>query len=357
ETSGSAEELAKLRGALEAQSADLELLQQRDQQDDAYREELQELRRNSEATEVRHREAEEQLRELRALLASSQQNSKAVLTAKTTDLEAKHSAEVRGLQSRVAAAEVQEQLAEAKAQQLKDFFKDRLVADSQAADEAKISRLANSAYEQELETVRQKHKEAESKQQAAEARAVELGQKLADAEKAASEAAQKQIDELDATREDELRSVRQQMEVAEIRMNKVESKASEIRQKLVAAEVSMGEEAQRKQRVLMSEHHSARTASSSPGPRGRRPGGRAPPTAVLDDREAARWMATADEATERLKQFEAENTGSGFDLKRASTTVTPQQFEDKKKELESRLAAAEKALAGMQEVPDDISDA
>ncbi|CAE8704487.1 unnamed protein product, partial [Polarella glacialis] len=118
ETSGSAEELAKLRGALEAQSADLELLQQRDQQDDAYREELQELRRNSEATEVRHREAEEQLRELRALLASSQQNSKAVLTAKTTDLEAKHSAEVRGLQSRVAAAEVQEQLAEAKVMNL-----------------------------------------------------------------------------------------------------------------------------------------------------------------------------------------------------------------------------------------------
>jgi len=301
-------ELEKLRVALEdaqkKQAADLEAVTQRDHQEEGLRQELLDLKKNREATDKRRAEAEEQLNELRAMLSSAQ--------GRTEASEAQHEQEIRSLQSRCETAEVKGQLAEANAQQLKE----RLIAQANGLDEKERER--------ELEDVRQRHKDAETKQKAADARAEELRRRLEEAENAALLTKQQHVASPDTAKEDEIRSLRQQMEAAEERMNKVESQASQFREKLAAAESSLNQGAQRKRDMLDSQRerslgHEPQTPEES--------------SKHFAETAASQWRQAADQASEQL-------AGSDY--------AAPDQFADKKKELEQRLASAESTLKNLQ---------
>ena len=72
---------------------------------------------------------------------------------------------------------------------------------------------------------------------------------LEEAERRALEAAQQQKAFLDAAREEEVNNLRKQMQTAEEKVDKMESQASQFRERLAAAEVSLSEEAQQKRFV------------------------------------------------------------------------------------------------------------
>ena len=72
---------------------------------------------------------------------------------------------------------------------------------------------------------------------------------MEEAERRALEAAQQQKAFLDAAREEEVNNLRKQMQTAEEKVDKMESQASQFREKLAAAEVSLSEEAQQKRFV------------------------------------------------------------------------------------------------------------
>eukprot|EP00439_Symbiodinium_sp_Y106_P064267 s1862_g10.t1 len=315
------DELAQLREALEeaqrTSAFDKDALQQREQQERSYLEELEQLKRNREATDKRRAEAEGHLSELREMLASAQKrNDEAGETQK--EQATRHAMEVRGLQTRCETAEVQEQLAEAKAQKLKE----RLVTELQAADEAgsKQQKQLEKEREKELEDVRQQQREAETDRKAADARAEELKRKLEEAERRAFEAAHQQKGNVDAAKEEEIFKLRQQMETAEEKADKTEAQASQLREKLAMAEVSLSEEAQR--RIDLIEQERLRSLGTEAN--GKK---------TVDD-AATHWKTTADQASERLAH-------RGFQS----------DFGDKDREIDKRLESAKKFLQKSAEVP------
>ncbi|CAK9002807.1 unnamed protein product [Durusdinium trenchii] len=310
------EELDHLKEALDEarklQSADRELLEERQKQDAHYVAELEELKRNREASDRNRAEAEGHLSELREMLASAQKRSDdAVESSKS--IESKHAqavVELRGMQSRCESAEIQEELAEAKAQRLKEKLMTEMQA-AQAADEGSKMQKLEKARDRELEDVRQLQREAESNRKAADARAEELRKRLEEAERRAHEAAQQQKASLDAAREEEVNNLRKQMQTAEEKVDKMESQASQFREKLAAAEVSLSEEAQRRRDLLESE----RLRSLGEG-----------------GADAAHWKIAADQAHE---QFSSEREFKS-------------EFGGKDKELEQRLENAERALKSLE---------
>ncbi|CAE7550187.1 GDB1, partial [Symbiodinium microadriaticum] len=315
------DELAQLREALEeaqrTSAFDKDALQQREQQERSYLEELEQLKRNREATDKRRAEAEGHLSELREMLASAQKRSdEAGETQK--EQATRHAMEVRGLQTRCETAEVQEQLAEAKAQKLKE----RLVTELQAADEAgsKQQKQLEKEREKELEDVRQQQREAETDRKAADARAEELKKKLEEAERRAFEAAHHQKANVDAAKEEEICKLRQQMETAEEKADKTEAQASQLREKLAMAEVSLSEEAQR--RIDLIEQERLRSLGTEAN--GKK---------TVDD-AATRWKTTADQASERLAHRDFQS-----------------DFGDKDREIDKRLQSAQKFLQKSAEVP------
>eukprot|EP00438_Fugacium_kawagutii_P013342 Skav233511 [mRNA] locus=scaffold2242:27440:30105:- [translate_table: standard] len=311
-----------LEEARKLQHADRQVLEERQKQDAHYFAELEELKQNREATDRRRAEAEGHLNELREMLASAQKRTEdAVESSKA--METKHAqtvVELRGLQSRCESAEIQEELAESKAQRMKE----KLMTEMQAADEgSKSQKLEDEGErgeksgerERELEDVRQLQREAESNRKAADARAEELHRRLQEAERRAQEAAQQQKASLDAAREEEVNNLRRQMQTAEEKVDKMESQASQFREKLQAAEVSLSEEAQRR-KDLLEDELSERLRSLGEG-----------------SADAAHWKTAADAAHE---QFASRTDRQGVDLK---------DFRDK--ELEQRLENAERALKKM----------
>jgi len=252
-------ELLKLREELErAKSKETEeVLHEKQKQTDQFVEELEELKKSREATDRRRAEAEGHLTELREMLTTAQKKGQDAV-ASTKSMETKHAQELRGLQSRCESAEVQEQLAEAKAQRMKE----KLMSELQAADEAasKSHKSVDKERDRELEDVRKQQHEAELNRKAADARADELRKRLEEAEKRALEATQQQKVSLDAEREEEVNKLREQMQTAEEKVDKMESQASQFREKLAAAEVSLSEEAQRRRDLL--EHERLRSKAN-----------------------------------------------------------------------------------------------
>ena len=322
ETSQTAE-LEHLKEALEeARKRSKDAQNSQNSQNSFYFEELEELKQNKEATDRRRAEAEGHLSELREMLASAQKRTDdAVESSKA--METKHAqavVELRGLQSRCESAEIQEELAESKAQRMKE----KLMTEMQAADEgSKTQKIENdrdgrdSARERELEDVRQLQRETESDRKAADARAEELHRRLQEAERRALEAAQQQKASLDAAREEEVNSLRKQMQTAEEKVDKMESQASQFREKLAAAEVSLSEEAQRR-RDLLEDQLPEKLRSLGEG-----------------SADAAHWKTAADHAHE---QFASESVSERTEFK---------DFSGKDKELEQRLENAERALKKM----------
>ena len=295
------EELENLRGALDEArkvSTDREQLQT----------ELEELKRNREATDRRRAEAEGHLNELKEMLASAQKKSSdAMETSKT--METKHAqavVELRGMQSRCESAEIQEELAEATAQRLKE----KLMTEMQAADEGNKVQKLEKTRDKELENVRELQREAESSRKAADARAEELRRRLEEAERKAHEAAQHQKASLDAAREEEVNNLRKQMQTAEEKVDKMESQASQFKEKLAAAEVSLSEEAQRRRDLLESERLRSLEGSA----------------------DATHWKTAADHAHEQF----------------ANEREFKSDFGGKDKELEQRLENAERALKSLE---------
>eukprot|EP00434_Breviolum_minutum_P024935 symbB.v1.2.022024.t1/scaffold1885.1/size149428/5 len=321
------DELEHLKEALEEarklQSADKHVLEQKQKEDAHYFAELEELKQNRQETDRRRAEAEGHLSELREMLASAQKRTDDVMESSKA-MESKHAqavVELRGLQSRCESAEIQEELAEAKAQRLKE----KLMTEMQAADEgSKMQKLeekdrdTRDIRDRELEDVRQLQREAESNRKAADARAEELHRRLEEAERRALEAAQQQKASLDAAREEEVNNLRKQMQTAEEKVDKMESQASQFREKLAAAEVSLSEEAQRR-RDLLEDELSERLRNLGEG-----------------GADAVHWKTAADHAHEQF----ADRT--------ERTDFKSPDFSGKDKELEQRLENAERALKRME---------
>mmetsp|Transcript_20487 Transcript_20487/g.36800 ORF Transcript_20487/g.36800 Transcript_20487/m.36800 type:complete len:877 (-) Transcript_20487:159-2789(-) len=329
------EELAKLRATVEeTQKTTTAQLEARDLQEDAIRKELEELKRSREAEDRRRAEADKELDELRTALASSQKKTDDAVASASQALEAQHTEEVKTLKRRVESVEVQQQIAESKAQELKN----RLRSEAQAADEAQARqrKMSDSAQKKQLEDFQQKQRDAEAKQKAADAKAADLGRKLAAAEKAALQATEKQRLELAAEREEEMKNLTLQKQAAEEQLRKVESTASSLRERLAAAEVSMDQEAQRQREMVDLEQQ------KSFGPPQAGQHAQAPTDSGAGD--AARWKMAADSAFATLSQSDK------VDFK-PTYVQSPSGFLDKKKELEQRLLNAEKTLKHLQEAP------
>jgi len=335
-----AEELVKLRATLdEAQKTQAAEIEVRDQQEEAFRKELEEIKQSREAQDKRRAEADKELQELREALVSSQSKTDEAVASASQSLEDQHREEVKGLKRRVESVEVQQQLAEAKAQELKN----RLRSEVQAADEAQAreKRMADSAQKKQLSDFEQMQRDAESKQKAADAKAAELGRKLAAAEKAALEATQKQSVNLEAEREEEVSNLKQQKQAAEEKLNKVESMASGLRERLAAAEVSMDQEAERQRVMLDLERQKSLQPQDA---QEQSPTGADYRFQQQADQTASRWKAVADNAFATVSKSDAADFKPNY-------VQSPSGFLDKKKELEQRLQNAEKTLKHLQEAP------
>lgn len=281
-----AEELRDMLVVAE-RNANKAVAEQREELERAHADDLAALQRLREEADVQRRDAEERSNDLRRQLELTEQAIDAAASQEKRLLDEQHEEELLRLrqeqqqakdqrddaaqkalelEARLQAAEQAAKLAADQvslqtvdADKRREFaelqaiaLKQRLVDAEQAFDESMKSQkaLKDSAHDQELQDLHERHALARKERDLAETRAAQLSDELLAAQRAADTQVAEKYEALDAVREDEVTAVRKQHAKAEAMIGEVEMRANELREKLASAESALNNKTERQRDFL-----------------------------------------------------------------------------------------------------------
>jgi len=184
--------------------------------------------------EAKRVQAEALSSELRDRLAAAEAAAEAAAAKEKAVLDAEHRKELDALHQRHADTEIQKQMAETQATELRQM----LVVAERNADEAvaRQKEVLEKAHAEDLRTFQQLCAAADAQRDDAEERATELRKQLLTAEQAIDAAATRQKELVDQEYQEELNNLQQHHTMAQSQRDHAELQASELKDRLDAAE-------------------------------------------------------------------------------------------------------------------------
>lgn len=218
------------RLATAERAAENAVVKQRQLLDAAHGEALRDIEDRLQATEADRKRAEDQAATLREMLQSAGRDD----VGQAQKLSAMHEESLRNLQAQQAETEARAREAETQAKNLSQ----RLAAAERAAHTAasRQKEILDAAHAEELRAIQERQAAVELEKERAQAQAMLLTERLKAAEMAVDENAERQRAALDAAHEEELRSIQRRQAAAEAGRGRAEQQAQELAAKLAQAE-------------------------------------------------------------------------------------------------------------------------